>query len=120
MYSLTADFTHKFTKKGMVFDLRRKKANPEEKAGLREHIANSFESSKEILLDVPRLVFIGNREVTVENYRGIVEYTDKLLVLEANPCRLSIEGKNLEVKTITQEMLYIKGIFSKVEFKREA
>ena len=100
--------------------MRRKKDTSEEKTGLREHVANSFESSKEILLDVPRLVFIGNKEITVENYRGIIEYTDTLLVLETNPHQLKIEGRNLEVKTITQEMLYIKGVFYKVEFRKEA
>ena len=107
------------TEKG-CFDLHRKKDASEEKTGLREHVANSFESSKEILLDVPRLVFIGNKEITIENYRGIVEYTDTLLVLETNPNQIRIEGKNLEVKTITQEMLYVKGIFCKIEFRKEA
>ncbi len=107
------------TEKG-CFGLRRKKDASEERTGLREHIANSFESSKEILLDVPRLIFIGNKEITIENYRGIVEYTDTLLVLETNPHQIRIEGRNLEVKTITQEMLYIKGFFYKVEFREEA
>lgn len=102
-----------------VFDLRRKKAENNEKQSLSERFADSFESSKEILLDVPRLVFIGNRELTVENYKGIIEYTDTCLVLETNPDRLKIEGSSLEVKTITQELLYITGKIKRIEFRRE-
>ncbi len=100
--------------------LRRKKVENKEKQSLGERIADSFESSKEILLDVPRLVFLGNRELTIENYKGIIEYTDMHLVLETNPERLKIEGRNLEVKTITQELLYVTGKISRVEFRKEA
>lgn len=100
--------------------MRRKKETNTEKQRLGERVANSFESSKEILLDVPKLTFIGNREVTIENYKGIVEYTDTVLLLETNPNQLKVEGINLEVKTITQEMLYVTGHIQKLEFKGEA
>ena len=65
-------------------------------------------------------MFIGSREVTIENYRGIVEYTDSRMVLDANPHRLKIEGVGLEVRCITQELLYVTGTILKMEFQKEA
>lgn len=97
----------------------RKKEKKDDKRSFRERFADSFEVSKEIFLDVPKLVFLGDRELTIENYKGFVEYTDTVLVLETNSCRLKIDGENLEVGTISTEMLYIKGIIHKVEFRKE-
>lgn len=96
--------------------MRRKKTEQEEKISLRERVADSFETSKEIVLDAARIIFIGNREVTIENYKGIVEYTAEKLVIETNPNRIKIEGGGLEVKTITADMLYITGKIYKTEF----
>ncbi len=87
---------------------------------MREKFADRLDISKEIILDSAKIVFIGNREVTVENYKSIVEYTETKIILETKPHRLKFEGNNLEVKTITREMLYIMGKISKLEFQREA
>ena len=47
------------------------------------------------------------------------EYTDKKIALEANPCGLRLLGEDLEIKSITREMLYITGKIVKTEFGRE-
>lgn len=99
--------------------MKKKKAEEKNKSTIREKVADSLDASKEIVLDVPKLVFIGNREVVVENYKSIVEYTDKKIALEANPCGLRLLGEDLEIKSITREMLYITGKIVKTEFGRE-
>ncbi len=96
-----------------------KKRRTEEKPKLRDKVAESLGSSKEVILDLPRLVFIGNRELTVENYKSIGEYSESLIVLDANPCKLKITGGGLEIKSIASELIYICGKISAVEFKRE-
>ena len=94
----------------------RKKTKSENRPKLRDRIADSFEVSKEVFLDVPKLTMIGNRELCIENYKGICEYTDKLLIIEAKPCRIRLEGSDLEVKTITEELIYVTGEFLRIEF----
>ncbi len=90
-----------------------------EKPSLKEKMAEALGTSKEVILDMPRLVFIGNRELTVENYKSIGEYTEKEIILNSNPCRLRICGSELEIRSIASELIYICGRFSAVEFKRE-
>ena len=48
--------------------MRRKKTEKTEKPTLRERIADGLDASKEVILDVPKIVFIGSREVVIENY----------------------------------------------------
>lgn len=99
--------------------MKKRGAVEKDRATIRERMADGLDASKEIILDVPKLVFIGNREVIVENYKSIAEYTDKKIVLEANPCGLRLSGEDLEIKSITREMLYITGKIAKTEFGRE-
>ncbi len=97
-----------------------KRKNKEaEKPTLRERMADELNVSKEVILDVPKLVFIGDREVVVENYKSIVEYTETKIVLEANPRGLRFFGRGLEIKSITREMLFITGKIAKLEFVKE-
>ena len=55
---------------------------------------------------------IGNRELTLENYKGIIEYTDTCIRVKANPHIVKITGTGLEIRNITQELLYITGKIS--------
>ena len=89
------------------------------KATVRERLAGSFDTAKEVILDFARIEMLGNRELTVENYKSIVEYTEKEIILLANPNRIRICGTELEIKSIAKEMLYVTGKFSSVEFRQE-
>lgn len=85
----------------------------------REKIADSIDISKEILLNTSKIVAIGNREITVENYRGILEYTSESIRLVTNPYIIKIGGRCLEIKTMTRDFLYITGTINSVAFCSE-
>ncbi len=99
--------------------MAKKKKVAEEKPKLKNMVAESLGASKEIILDLPRLIFIGNRELTVENYKSIGEYSENKIVLNSNPYKLEIFGSELEIKSIASELIYICGKILAVEFKRE-
>ena len=42
--------------------------------GFRRNMTEALELPKEILLHLPLISFIGQEEVTIENYKGILEY----------------------------------------------
>ena len=69
---------------------------------LREKVADALDLNKEIILDMPKITFIGSLEVTVENYKGIIEYTDLVIRISTPSHILRLTGKCLEIKTITQ------------------
>ncbi len=99
--------------------MAKKKKTAEEKPKLKDKVAESLGASKEVILDLPRLTMLGNRELTVENYKSISEYSESLISLDSNPFKLKIHGAELEIKSIAAELIYICGKISAVEFKWE-
>ncbi len=99
--------------------MRKKRMTKGEKQTLREKIADGFEASKEVVLDIPKIVMIGNREAVIENYKGISEYTPQRIVLEANPRSIRILGENLEIRSVTQEMMFVVGVIDNMGFVKE-
>lgn len=97
----------------------RKRENTPPPKRLREKIADTLDISKEIIIDTSKITAIGNREITIENYRGIIEYTDKTIRLITNPYIIKIEGDCLEIKTMTRDFLYITGCINSVAFCNE-
>ncbi len=85
----------------------------------REKVADTLNISKEIIMDTSKIVAIGNREITIENYRGIIEYTNCSIRLISNPYIIKISGVCLDIKTMTQDFLYITGKINSVAFSDE-
>lgn len=85
---------------------------------LRQRMADALDMSKDILLNTVRIVAISNREITLENYRNILEYTSTCIRINTNPHTIKITGKNLEIRSITQEMLYVTGTIKSFEFQQ--
>lgn len=51
----------------------------------------------------------GNREAWIENYRGIIEYTEKLILLQGKNCQICFEGTGLSINYYTNEDMKIGG-----------
>ena len=99
--------------------MKKKKTEEQQTLTLRERAANVLESSKEIVLDVPKIVLLGNREAVIENYKAISDYTDERIAVESNPMGMRLAGKDLEIRSITREMLFVVGKIEKIEFGKE-
>lgn len=83
---------------------------------LREKISNTFELPKDIVLDVSKVIIIGTGQVTIENHKGIVEYSEKLIRINTGNGVMKLCGRNLTIKTILQEEITVTGELSNIEF----
>ena len=45
--------------------------------GLRKNMTEALELPKEIMLGLPLISLLGREEVTIENYKGILEYDEE-------------------------------------------
>ena len=99
--------------------MRKKRKSESEKKTFKEKIAEGFEASKDVLLDLPRVEMLGEYEVVIENYKSIVEYTSEKIVLDANPRQIRINGRNLEINSVAREVLFISGNIDSVVFLKE-
>lgn len=76
-----------------------------------ERLADVIDISKNVMLGMPLVTLLGDRELTIENYVGIIEYGDEVIRIKCKAVNVSITGKNMELKTMTEEFLYITGRF---------
>ena len=98
--------------------MRRHKEKENKRYTVREKVAEGFESSKELVLDVAKITLFGTKEMTVENYLGVTEYEEKTILLQAKPYAIRISGDFLEIKTMSREIIYISGNIRKFEYEK--
>ena len=83
---------------------------------LREKISNTFDLPKDIVLDVSKIIIIGTGQITVENHKGIIEYSEDLIRINTGSSIMKLWGRNLAIKTILQEEITITGEITNIEF----
>lgn len=84
--------------------------------GLKKKVAGALELPKEVMLNLPLISLTGNEELLIENYRGIIEYTETTARLNTACGVLRIDGRGLVLKELTSESLLITGRLAKLEF----
>lgn len=82
-------------------------------------VPDIFDLPKDVVLDLPRVTVVGDRQVLVENHRGIVSYTQRLLVVGYSRGRISFRGTDLEISVIRHEEILIEGAIEAVEFQSD-
>ncbi|RKD27614.1 sporulation protein YqfC [Caminicella sporogenes DSM 14501] len=85
----------------------------EKKERIRESISEILELPKDIVLDLPRVILVGNIELKIENHKGIIEYSKEVVRVKVKNGIIKIIGSNLLLKSIILEEITITGnIFS--------
>ncbi len=77
---------------------------------------DSLQLPKDIMLGTMKVALTGNREAWIENYRGLLEYTDKCIRLQGKHGQIQIEGNALCIEYYTNEDMRISGYFSCIKF----
>ena len=87
-----------------------------ENGGIKKGLAEILELPKDIILDLPKIIMVGNLQIYIENHKGILEYTDNRIRINTKNGILRIIGKNLILKNIVAEEIFIVGEINQVEF----
>jgi sporulation protein YqfC len=86
------------------------------KTDIKKKITAMLDLPKEIVLNLPMVSMIGFEEFTLENYKGIVEYTEEKMRISTASGILKLEGKKMCLKQITAENITITGRITKFEY----
>ena len=62
------------------------------------------------------LTAVGNRELYIDNYKGILEYTKNCIRIQGKNTYIKIEGRNLKIDHYTEEDMLIKGHILSIEY----
>ena len=84
--------------------------------GLRKNVAEALELPKEIMLDLPLISLIGREEMTIENYKGILEYGEETVRIGTAAGVLWLTGKGLCLKQLSAECMVVTGRIESLHF----
>ncbi len=87
----------------------------------RNEIVDTFseflEIPKELVTNMTKITTIENRNVMVEGYNQIIDYYDDYIKIRTNNIDLIIDGKDLDIKEITDTDLIIQGEIFSINYK---
>ena len=87
-----------------------------EKEQIREKLASAASMPKDVVLGASVVTMLGRNEVSIENYRGIIEYTDTLIRVQTKSGQIRLTGKRLQVEYYTNDEMKITGAVHTLEF----
>lgn len=82
----------------------------------KESIIESLKLPKDICMGALKVTLTGNREAWIENYRGILEYTESLILLQGKTCQVCFEGTRLSIDYYTNEDMKISGCIGCIRY----
>ncbi len=88
----------------------------QKKESKKESLLESLKLPKDICMGALKVTMTGNREAWIENYRGILEYTEHLILLQGKTCQVSFEGTRLTIDYYTNEDMKISGCISCIKY----
>ena len=84
--------------------------------GIKRTFAEAMELPKESILNLPLITILGREELFIENYKGIIEYSDETVRISTGIGVLKIEGRGLFLKSILPESIPLMGTFTAVQY----
>lgn len=87
-----------------------------EKDRIREQLVSAASMPKDVVLGASVLTVLGINEACIENYRGIIEYTECLIRVQTKTAQIRLTGKHLQIEYYTNDEMKITGIICSIEF----
>ena len=77
--------------------------------GILEKTAEVFDLPGDLVAGLPRVELVGNRELRMENHKGILAYATDEIHVSGGKLIIKIRGSNLELRAMNASELLITG-----------
>lgn len=81
---------------------------------IKENISEKLEFPKEVIMNIPKITILGNIQALIENYIGIIEYTDKIVRINTTIGIINISGSEFIIKKIVEDEVIISGFIENI------
>ncbi len=71
---------------------------------------------QDVVFDLPRVTAIGDRQLYIENHRGVLHFSDHQLKIALTKGELEISGKELVIRTIWTDEIFVEGMITGIQF----
>lgn len=83
--------------------------------GLLERTAQALDLPADVLAGLPRVELVGDREVRMENHRGILAYGEQEIHVSGGSFVIKVQGEGLKLRAMTGLELLITGHISAIQ-----
>ncbi|MHB9093216.1 MAG: sporulation protein YqfC [Eubacteriales bacterium] len=87
------------------------------KKHFQQQVANFLDIPRDLMMDLPKVVLIGDVQVVIENHRGILVYTPDLVRVDTTLGELEVTGLDLVLKNILPDEILVEGKVKSVSFR---
>lgn len=85
----------------------------------KEKILSKLDFPSDISMDLPRIIVIGNREITIENHKGIIAFENSMVKINSRAGIITIKGRNFEILFIGETSMTISGRFEGISYEEK-
>ena len=83
----------------------------------REMLVDKFDLPAEIVMDIPKIIITGNKEITIENHKGISNFEKNLIKVNSKVGNINIEGSDFEILYIGVSTIIITSKFKAIIYE---
>ena len=94
----------------------KKRKKKEDSLTIKDKVTKMLEFPDEVVSDRPKITSVGRKEVFVENYKGIIEFTNEIVRINSNYGIITITGENMKIKEITSDDIVIIGDIGNIDY----
>lgn len=85
-------------------------------SGTKDRISGKIGFTGDVMLGATIVTMEGDSRLFIENYKGIITYTDKCIMIQGRKNKIMVEGKNLQIEYYTNLDMKINGTIYLVKF----
>jgi sporulation protein YqfC len=87
------------------------------RGGLLRRLTRVLDLPQDLVFDLPRITVVGRLQMTVENHRGLVEFSPTRVVIGSPQGRIVILGQELHIGVIHEEEITVAGQLRSIRFR---
>ena len=112
---------HEKNKKSYFGSLYRKlkkkeKEEDKERESYLNTLSNTLNLPSDILTGAPIITIIGKNEISVENYKRIIEYSNSSIKVLTNAGNVIIQGKDMKISYFGSDEMKITGRLKQIQY----
>ncbi|MDD4238114.1 MAG: sporulation protein YqfC [Desulfotomaculaceae bacterium] len=83
---------------------------------VKRQFSEAMELPGDVVLDLPKIIMVGNIQLFIENHRGIIEYTPEGVRVSVGEGEVVVSGENLMLRNILPDELCVEGKIRSLSF----
>jgi sporulation protein YqfC len=83
----------------------------------KETLAEKLDLPRDVMLNIPKIVVIGDNEVTIENHKGVILFDEHEIKINSNVGLITIVGNGFEILFMGGSTLTVSGRFKSIVYE---